>query len=70
MQVPIVQSAPSYQTPAEDGPGYPAAHGFLVLALVITVIMGILNPLSLAFGIPAVILAVLVSSYTGVYIYI
>ena len=36
-------------------------HDFLVLAVVVTTICALLNLLSLSFGIPAVILSVLVS---------
>ena len=38
----------------------PAPHDFLMLALVMTIICGILNLLSLAFGIPAIVFAALV----------
>ena len=38
----------------------PARHDFLMLALVTTIICGILNLLSLPFGIPAIVFAVLV----------
>ena len=41
-------------------PGHPAPHDFLMLAMVTTIICGILNLLSLAFGIPAIVLAALV----------
>ena len=47
-QTPTVVAAPS------------APHDFLMLALVTTIICGILNLLSLAFGIPAIVLAALV----------
>ena len=42
-------------------PDHPAPHDFLILALVTTIICGILNLVSLAFGIPAIILAVMVT---------
>ena len=44
-------------------PDYPGPHSFLVLSVVITTICGILNLLSLACGVPAIILAGLVSDY-------
>lgn len=42
-------------------PDYPGPHSFIVLAVVITAICGVLNLLSLACGVPAIILAGLVS---------
>ena len=44
-------------------PDRPAPHDFFMLALVTTIICGILNVLSLVFGIPAVSLATLVCNY-------
>ena len=41
--------------------GHPAPHDFLILAMVTTIICGILNVISLAFGVPAIIFAVMVS---------
>ena len=52
-QMPTMAVAPS--------PDYPAPHDFLMLAMVTTIICGILNLVSLAFGIPAIIFAVVVS---------
>ena len=43
-------------------PDYPSAHSFVVLAVTITIICAIMNPLSLFFGIPALAMAILVSS--------
>lgn len=42
-------------------PDYPGPHSFMVFAVIITTICGILNLLSLACGVPAIILAGLVS---------
>ena len=42
-------------------PDHPAPHDFFILALVTTIICGILNLISLAFGIPAIIFAALVN---------
>ena len=47
-------------TVSQPPPNYDAPHDFLMLALVTTIICGILNLLSLAFGIPAIVLAALV----------
>ena len=52
-QMPTMVAAP-------PRPDHPAPHDFLMLALVTTIICGILNLLSLAFGIPAIILAAMV----------
>ena len=61
---------PSYQVSAAASgvasvgvpkPDYPSAHSFLALTTSVTITGGILNPLSLSFGIPALVLAVLVS---------
>ena len=47
---------------AAPPPDHPAApHDFLILALVTTIICSILNLVSLAFGVPAIILAVMVT---------
>ena len=51
-QMPAMVAAPP--------PDHPAPHDFFMLALVTTIICGILNLLSLAFGIPAIILAAMV----------
>ena len=45
---------------ATPPPDHPAPHDFFMLALVTTIICGILNLLSLAFGIPATVFAALV----------
>ena len=42
-------------------PDYPGPHSFIILAVVVTTICGVLNLLSFACGVPAIILAVLVS---------
>ena len=52
-QMPKMAVAPS--------PDYPAPHDFLMLAMVTTIICGILNCFSLALGIPAIILAAMVN---------
>ena len=41
-------------------PDYPGPHDFLILALVTTILCSFINIISLAFGIPAVILAAMV----------
>ena len=56
MQMPQVVG----QMPSMVAAPHPAPHNFLILAVVTTIICGILNLLSLAFGIPAIILAILV----------
>ena len=43
-------------------PNYDAPHDFFILALVTTIICSILTPISLAFGLPAVFLGVMVST--------
>ena len=45
---------------SQPPPNHDAPHDFLMLALVTTIICSILNLLSLAFGIPAVILSAMV----------
>ena len=42
-------------------PAYDAPHDFLIVAMVTTIICGLLNLISLAFGIPAIILAAMVT---------
>ena len=42
-------------------PNFPGPHDFLVLSVMTTIICGILNLVSLAIGIPAIIFAALVS---------
>ena len=42
-------------------PNYPGPHDFFMLSLVTTIICGILNLVSLSFGMPAIVLAVMVS---------
>ena len=54
-QMPAMVAAPP--------PAYPAPHDFFMLAMVTTIICGILNVISLAFGIPAIILAIMVRNY-------
>ena len=51
--IPILAVTPSL-------PSHPSPHDFLMLSLVTTIICGILNLISLAFGIPAIIFAILV----------
>ena len=46
-------------------PDYPGPHDFLILALVTMMLCAFLNVLSLAFGIPATILAAMVSGVLG-----
>ena len=58
-QVPTMTVAPP--------PDYPGPHDFLILALVTTVLGGFLILLSLAFGIPAIILAALVLILSLIY---
>ena len=53
-QMPVMVAAPP--------PAYDAPHDFFVLAMVTTIICGILNLISLAFGIPAIILAAMVTT--------
>ena len=43
-------------------PNFPGPHDFLVLSVITTIICGILNLVSIAIGITAIIFAVLVSS--------
>ena len=55
---------PGYQFPmvaVTPQPPYNAPHDFLILAMVTTIICAILNLISLAFGIPAIILSAMVS---------
>ena len=63
MQAPPV-GGPGYQFPmvavAPQQPPYDAPHDFLFLAMVTTIICGILNLISLSLGIPAIILSVMV----------
>ena len=54
-QLPLVAVTPP--------PNYDAPHDFLALALVTTIICAILNLISLAFGIPAIVLSVMVSLF-------
>ena len=60
---------PSYQVSAVTNYGvasptaYPAPHGFLLLAIAVTIICGILNLASLICGISALSLAIMVSNY-------
>ena len=54
---------PGYQFPmvaVAPQPPYNAPHDFLILAMVTTIICAILNLISLAFGIPAIILSAMV----------
>ena len=63
MQAPPV-GGPGYQFPmvaVAPQPPYKGPHDFLFLAMVTTIICAILNLLSLAFGIPAVVLSAMVS---------
>ena len=53
-QMPAMVAAPP--------PAYDAPYDFFVLAMVTTIICGILNLISLAFGIPAIILAAMVTA--------
>ena len=48
---------------AAPPPNYSAPHDFLMLALVATILCAILNLISLAFGIPAVILSAMVRRF-------
>ena len=60
-----MQQPTNFQMPfpaVQQKPNYPGPHTFFMFALITTIICAILNLLSLAFGIPAVILAALVSS--------
>ena len=45
-------------------PFYPGPHNFLMLSIITTIICGILNLVSLAFGIPSIVLASLVRCST------
>ena len=47
---------------ASPPPTYEAPHDFIILSLVTTIICSILILISLAFGIPAVVFAVMVMS--------
>ena len=58
-----VGQAPFTVAAGAPPPDRPAPHNFFMLALVTTIICGILNVLSLVFGIPAVSLAALVCNY-------
>ena len=60
IQMPQVVGQTPITMAAAPPPDHPAPHDFLMLALVTTIICGILNLLSLAFGIPAIVLAALV----------
>ena len=53
-QMPAMVAAPP--------PSYDAPHDFFMLAMVTTIICGILNLVSLAFGIPAIVLSAMVTS--------
>ena len=46
--------------PVVQPPDYPGPHDFLIVFLVVTILCALLNLISLAFGIPAVVLAALV----------
>lgn len=46
--------------PVVQPPNYPGPHDFLIVSLVVTILCALLNLISLAFGIPAVVLAALV----------
>ena len=47
-------------TVSQPPPNYDAPHDFLMLAMVATIICGILNLLSLSFGVPAIVLSAMV----------
>ena len=60
---------PGYQFPtvvATPPPNFDAPHDFLALALVTTSICAILNLVSLAFGIPAIVLSAMVSLFNSI----
>ena len=52
-QMPVMVASPP--------PNYDAPHDFFILALVTTIICSILILISLAFGLPAIFLAVMVN---------
>ena len=47
-------------TVSQPPPNYDAPHNFFVLAMVATIICALFNLLSLAFGIPAIVLSAMV----------
>ena len=51
---------PTVPNPSVPRPDYPGPHNFIVFVMIVTVLCGILNILSLAFGIPAMICALMV----------
>ena len=53
--------APAFQMPVMTAVPMPTPHSFILAAILATIICGILNILSLAFGIPAIVLAGMVS---------
>ena len=53
--------APAFQMPVMAAVPMPTPHSFFLVAILATIFCGILNILSLAFGIPAIILAGMVS---------
>ena len=58
-----IQVSPGYPTianPSVPRPDYPGPHNFIAFVMIVTVLCGILNMLSLAFGIPAMICALMV----------
>ena len=58
----LMQVAAPYPTMAGyPKPDYPAPHSFIALVVTVTIICGLLDLLSLAFGIPAIICALIVS---------
>ena len=59
-QVAMAGQMPAICMVVAPPPAYPAPHDFFIVALVTTIICGILNWVSLALGIPAIILAAMV----------
>lgn len=46
--------------PVVQPPDYPGPHDFLMVSLVVTIVCALLNLISLAFGVPAIVMAALV----------
>ena len=59
----VIGQMPTMIAVPDPPPDHPAPHDFFILTLVTTIICGILNLISLAFGIPAIVLAALVIYY-------
>ena len=60
LQMPQANFQMPFSTIVEQKPNYPGPHTFIMFTLVTTIICGLLNLLSLSFGIPALVLAAMV----------